>query len=74
MMHTSLCHCLYTCLFDCLSLTHQEENDDGELLGFNAVAAKLLGIVTAPIHSALVTKQPNVIYDCCVVIQSLFQC
>lgn len=34
----------------------QEENEDGELLGFNVIATKLLGIVTAPIHTALTTK------------------
>jgi hypothetical protein len=38
----------------------QEENEDGELLGFNIVATKLLGIVTAPIQSALATKLPQV--------------
>jgi len=42
-------------------LSHlQEEDDRGELLGFNAVASKLLAVVTAPIHSALVSRQPQV--------------
>ena len=39
---------------------HQEENEGGELLGFNTVATKLLAVVTAPIHSALVSKQEQV--------------
>lgn len=38
----------------------QEENEDGELLGFNIVATKLLGIVTAPIKNALATNLPQV--------------
>lgn len=37
-----------------------EEYGDGELLGFNAVATKLLGVVTAPIQNALINKQPQV--------------
>lgn len=42
----------------------QEEDDGGELLGFNAVASKLLAVVTAPIHSALVSGQPQVRKQC----------
>ena len=38
-----------------------EESEDGELLGFNAVATKLLGVVTAPIQNALISKQPQVL-------------
>lgn len=38
----------------------QEENEDGELLGFNLVATKLLGIVTAPVRNTLITKVPQV--------------
>ena len=37
-----------------------EENGEGELLGFNAVATKLLGVVTAPIQNALSSKQTQV--------------
>ncbi len=42
----------------------QEENEDGQLLGFNAVATKLLAIVTAPIHSALLSQQTEVGLPC----------
>lgn len=41
-----------------------EENEGGELLGFSAVATKLLGVVTAPIQSALNSTQPQVPHYC----------
>lgn len=54
--------CVTPCYATCenFSVSMQEENEDGELLGFNIVATKLLGIVTAPIHLALATKLPQV--------------
>lgn len=42
--------------------TLEENEGEGELLGFNAVATKLLGVVTAPIQNALNSKQTQV---CC---------
>lgn len=49
-------------LSEYLQMKTVEEYGDGELLGFNAVATKLLGVVTAPIQNALVNKQLQV-YD-----------
>ena len=43
-----------------MQLKTLEENEEGELLGFNAVATKLLGVVTAPIQSALNSGQIQV--------------
>ena len=40
--------------------TLEENGGEGELLGFNAVATKLLGVVTAPIQNALISKQTQV--------------
>ena len=40
--------------------TLEENGGEGELLGFNAVATKLLGVVTAPIQNALNSKQTQV--------------
>ncbi len=45
-------------------MSMQEENEDGELLCFSAVATKLLGIVTAPVRYALITKQTQVCVVC----------
>lgn len=43
-----------------MQLKTLEENEEGELLGFNAVATKLLGVVTAPIQSALNSSHTQV--------------
>lgn len=40
--------------------TLEENGGEGELLGFNAVATKLLGVVTAPIQNALSSRQAQV--------------
>ena len=42
--------------------TLEENGGEGELLGFNAVATKLLGVVTAPIQNALSSRQAQVNY------------
>jgi hypothetical protein len=46
--------------------TLEENGGEGELLGFNAVATKLLGVVTAPIQNALSSKQTQVELHNCV--------
>ena len=63
------CTCVCLCIYNVhvhvvnesvVTLFLQEENEGGELLGFNTVASKLLAVVTAPIHSALVSKHEQV--------------
>ena len=60
-VHNSEPNSTFPTLSEYMQMKTLEENEgEGELLGFNAVATKLLGVVTAPIQSALNSKQTQV--------------